>query len=75
MAPNAAGVGHRPEQVEHRGNADLAPTRAGKAECGMELGRKAEPDAGVLDAARDTLGAQFDGHPQCLQHVSSAALR
>ena len=75
LAADPPGVGHRAEQVEHRGDADLAAARRGEAERRMELRREAEADAGLLDAAQHALGRQLDRHAQRLEHVGGAALR
>ena len=75
VAAHPAGIGHRPEQVEHRRDADLAPRRGGEAERGVEPGGEAEPDAGRLDATLHSGGRQLDGDAQLLQDVGGAALR
>ncbi len=75
VAAHPAGIGHRPEQVEHRRDPDLAAGRGGEAERGMEPGGEAEPDARRLDAALHAGRRQLDGDAQLLQDVGGPALR
>ena len=75
LTPHPARVGHRPEQVEHGRDADLAPAGRGEPERRVVRRCQAEADAGLLDAAQHALGRQLDRDAQRLEHVGRAALR
>ena len=69
-------VGERAEEVERGGHAELA-CAAGPSEAHrrVEPRREAEPDAGLVDAARDAVRAEVDRDAERLEHVGRAALR
>ena len=69
------GVGHRPQQVEHRRNTDLAPRRAGKTKRWVKPRGHAKANTGFFDAAQHSLRRQLDGNSKCFEHIGGAAFR
>src|SRR6202162_4840500 len=69
----ARGIAERPEHVEHGAQAELTPRYAGKSKRRMEDRGEQEPDASLVDAARDAFWSEIDFHAQLLEHVGRAA--
>ena len=75
LTPDTTGVGDRPEEVEHAGNAQLAANRRSVAHRRMEPWGETEPDADVFDAARHCRRGEFEHHTQSFEHIGRARLR
>ena len=69
------GVRERPQDVEHRGEAQLAAGRTGVTHRRVERLGEAEADAGPADAGHDVLRSQVDDDPELLEHVCGAGRR
>ena len=73
LAARAGGIGERPQQVEHRADAELPPYRAGMAHGRMMIRREQEADAHFGDAAPNLLGFQTQPGAGGFQHICAAA--
>ena len=74
-AAHAGRVGERAEEVERRGCPELAARRAGEPQGGVVLGREAEPDPGLVDAAGDAGRTEVDHDAERLEDVGRATRR
>ena len=68
----AGRVGERPEQIEDRAHADLAPRRGDVAHRRMKALREQEADADLVEARGHLLGRQIDADAERLQNVGAA---
>jgi len=73
--PRCGRIGERPQDVEHRRDADLPARRARVLKRRMEHRGEAETDSHLGNAARHLLGAEIDPNPQCFKHVGAATSR
>ena len=70
-----AGFASGPEEVERRGDAELAAGGTSVAQRGVEPGREAEADAGLVDAPRDAVAVELERHTQRLEQIGRSARR
>ena len=67
-------IGQRPQEVEDRSNAQLAPHRHGVAHGPVMPLREHEPHADFADAAGDVLRCEFEARTRRLEQIGAAAL-
>src|SRR5260370_40264395 len=60
LVAGAGGIAKRAEHGEHRSHAELFPRKTRESKRGVKDGREEKSDAGLVDAARDRVGAAVD---------------
>ena len=68
----ARGVGQRPQHVEHGAGRQVVPDGRGVAHGRVMRRREHEPEAELVDRARDPLGRQLEREAERLEHVGRA---
>ena len=69
----ACRVSQRTQDIEYGPNADLAPGADSVFHRRVEKRCEDETDAGLVQAAKNCLGAGFDIHPDFFQQIGTAA--